>query len=84
MYQQNKYSESKGKFRQARNHCKSVLETAKLAYANKTESMFSIKVNLLYLLYTTAQEYCFVHLIKPTLILMTHVSLYLFTLLELI
>ena len=85
MYQQNKYSESKGKFRQASNHCKRVLETAKLAYANKTkESMFSTKVNLLYLLYTTAQEYCFVHLIKPTLILMTHVSLYLFTLLELI
>ena len=36
LYQQNKSSESKVKFRQASNHCKSVLEAAKLAYATKT------------------------------------------------
>ena len=33
--QQNKSSESKVKFRQASNHCKRVLEAAKLAYATK-------------------------------------------------
>ena len=37
LYQQNKSSESKVKFRQARNCCKMVLEAAKLAYANKTK-----------------------------------------------
>ena len=37
MYQQNKSSESKVKFRQASNRCKRVLETAKLAYATKTK-----------------------------------------------
>ena len=40
MCQLNKYFEAKVKFRHARNHCKRVLEAAKLAYANKTnESM---------------------------------------------
>ena len=34
---QDKSSESKVKFRQASNHCKSFLEAAKLAYANKTK-----------------------------------------------
>ena len=34
LYQQNKSSESKVKFRQASNHCKRVLEAAKLAYAS--------------------------------------------------
>ena len=37
MYQQNKSSESKVEFRQASNHCKRVLETARLACANKTK-----------------------------------------------
>ena len=37
MYQREKSSDSKVKFRQARNCCKRVLEAAKLAYANKTE-----------------------------------------------
>ena len=37
MYQQNKSSESKAKFRQASNRCKRVLEAAKLAYATKTK-----------------------------------------------
>ena len=45
MYQQNKSSESKLKFRQASNRCKKVLETAKLAYAAKTkESITSQKL----------------------------------------
>ena len=110
LYQQNKSSESKVKFRQASNHCKRVLEAAKLAYATKTKEsitsqklgsrdfwriaiVFSTKVNLLYLLYSTDQRCCLLHLIKQnyllktfprTLILMTLVSLYLFSLLELI
>ena len=37
LYQQNKSSESKTKFRQASNFSKRVLEAAKLAYANKTK-----------------------------------------------
>ena len=37
MYQQDKSSDSKVKFRQASSHCKRVLEAAKLAYANKTK-----------------------------------------------
>ena len=36
-YQKDKFSDSKVKFRQASNHCKRVLEAAKLAYANKTK-----------------------------------------------
>ena len=45
MYQQNKSSESKVKFRQASNCCKRVLEAAKLAYATKTrESITSQKL----------------------------------------
>ena len=37
LYQQNKSSESKVKFRQASNRCKRVLEAAKLVYATKTK-----------------------------------------------
>ena len=37
LYQKNKSSDSKAKFRQANNRCKSVLEAAKLAYSNKTK-----------------------------------------------
>ena len=45
MYQQNKSSESKVKFRQASNLCKRVLEAAKLTYATKTkESIISQKL----------------------------------------
>ena len=45
MYQREKSSDSKVKFRQASNHCKRVLEAAKLAYANKTkESITSQKL----------------------------------------
>ena len=46
MYQQNKSSKSKVKFRQTSNPCKTVLEAAKLAYANKTkESITSEKLH---------------------------------------
>ena len=46
LYQQNKSFESKVKFRQASNHCKRVLEAAKLAHANKTkESINSQKLD---------------------------------------
>ena len=45
LYQQNKSSESKVKFRQASNHCKKVLEAAKLAYTTKAkESITSQKL----------------------------------------
>ena len=45
LYQKNKSSDSKVKFRQASNRCKRVLEAAKLAYANKTkESITSQKL----------------------------------------
>ena len=44
LYQQNKSSESKIKFRQASNRCKRVLETAKLAYATKTKDSTSQKL----------------------------------------
>ena len=45
LYQQNKSSESKVKFRQASNRCKRVLEASKLAYATKTkESITSQKL----------------------------------------
>ena len=37
LYQKDKSSDSKVKFRQASNRCKRVLEAAKLAYANKTK-----------------------------------------------
>ena len=37
MYQKNKSSDSKVKFRQASNRCKRVIEAAKLAYANETK-----------------------------------------------
>ena len=41
LYQQNKSSESKVKFRQASNRCRRVLEAAKLAYASKTKESFT-------------------------------------------
>ena len=37
LYRKDKSSASKVKFRQASNYCKSVLEAAKLVYANKTK-----------------------------------------------
>ena len=45
LYQKDKSSDSKVKFRQASSHCKRVLDAAKLAYANKTkESITSQKL----------------------------------------
>ena len=45
LYQREKSSDSKVKFRQASNRCKRVLEAAKLTYANKTkESLTSQKL----------------------------------------
>ena len=96
--------DSKVKFRQVHSCCKRVLEAAKLAYANmhmpplprnlalgtfgEFPIVFSTKVNLLYLLYSTAQRCCLRHQIKQNCLLktlkMTQVSLYLFSLLELI
>ena len=67
------------KSRQDINRCKRVLEAAKLAYANKTKEsnsgelliVFSTKVNLLYLLYSTTQRCCLLHLIKQNCLLKT-------------
>ena len=41
LYQKDKSSDSKLKFRQASNHCKRVLEVAKLAHANKTKEFIT-------------------------------------------
>ena len=41
LYQKDKSSESKVKFRQASNHCKRVLEAVKLAYATKTKEFIT-------------------------------------------
>ena len=87
LYQQNKSSESKVKFRQASNCCERVLEAAKLAYGTKTKEFITS------LLYSMARRCCLLHLIKQncllktflrTLILMTEVSLYPCSFLELI
>ena len=43
LYQQNKSSESKVKFRQTSNRCKRVLEAAKLAYASKTKESITFQ-----------------------------------------
>ena len=104
LYQQNKSSEFKVKFRQASNYCKRVLESAKLVCANKMKEsilsqklcsqgfgelliVFSVKVNLLYLLSSTSwrcrplylkKHNCLLKTFLRTLIFMTQVSLYLF------
>ena len=86
LYQKDKSSDSKVKFREASNRCKRVFEAAKLAYANKTKEsvtshnfalvtfvelliLFSTKVNLLYLLYSTIQRCCLLHLTKQNFLL---------------
>ena len=43
LYQREKSCDSKVKFRQASNHCKKVLEAAKLAYANKTKESITFQ-----------------------------------------
>ena len=80
--QREKSSDSKVKFRQASNRCKRVVEAAKLAYANKTKEsitsqnlalelliVFSTKINLLYLLYSTGRRCCLMHMIKQNCLL---------------
>ena len=111
LYQQNKPSQSKLKFRQASNHCKRVLEAAKLACANKTKEyitseklgswdfwQISNKVlskgkSAMPSLFNAPEVLSSTYLIKQncllktflrTPILMTQVSLYMFSLLELI
>ena len=85
LYQRKNSFDSKVKFRQASNCCKRVLEAAKLAYTNKTKELlprnlalmtsgeflivFSTKVNLLDLLYSTGQRCCLLHLIKQNCLL---------------
>ena len=67
LYQQNKSSESKVKFRQASNHCKRVLEAAKLAYTNKTKESITSQ----FFLHSTDQRCCLLHLIKQSYLLKT-------------
>ena len=90
--QQNKSSKSKGKSRQASNHCKRILEATKPVYVNKTKESItsqkltsSTKVNLLYLHYSVGWKCCLVHMMKQnflpktflrTLILMTQVPVF--------
>ena len=71
----------------------SIYRNLTLRTSGKLPIVFSTKVNLLHLLYSTAQRCCLLHLIKQncllktslrTLILMTQVSHDLFSLLELI
>ena len=102
LYQKDKSSESKVKFRQASNRCKSVLQAAKLANANKTkESITSQKLvsrefrriansvlskgkSAIPPLFNLIKQNCLLKNFLRTLILMTQVSLYLCSLLELI
>ena len=71
----------------------SLSRNSALGTFDELPTVFSTKANLLYLLYSTARRCCILHLIRQnsllqtflrTLILMTQVSLYLFSLLELI
>ena len=86
LYQQNKSSESKVKFRQVSKCFKKVLEAANLLLKQKIPSLlrnlalgtfgkllivFSTKVNLLYLLNSPAWRCCLLHLIKQNCLLKT-------------
>ena len=110
LYQKDKSSDSKEKFRQASNRCKRVLEAARLAYANKTKETITFQkigswdfwqiansvlnkgkpgipplFNGQEVLFSASDKQNF--LLKTflrNLILMNLVSLYLFSLLELI
>ena len=65
LYQKDKSSDSKVKFRQASNHCKRVLETTKFAYTNKESiTWLSGLLTNLYLIYSTCQRCCLLHLKK--------------------
>ena len=79
LYQREKSSDSKVKFRQASNRCKTVFEPAKLAYANKTkESITSQKLGFRDFLQIansvlnkgkSAIRCCLLHLIKQNCLL---------------
>ena len=109
LYQRDKSSDSKVKFRQASNRCKSVLEAAKLAYANKTKEFITSQklgsrdfwriansvlnkgksaipplFNGPEVLSSTSDKAKLLKTFLRTIILMTQVSLYLFSLLDLI
>ena len=110
MYRKDKFSASKVKFRQASNHCKRVLEAAKLAYANKTKESITSQKLAFYDFWGIAnsvlnkgksaipalfsgpevlssacdKQNCLLKTFLRTLFLMTQVSPYLFSLLELI
>ena len=87
LYQREKSSDSKVKFRQARNRCKGFLKLPNLhMLKNKSPllprnlalvtsgellMLFSTKTNLLYLLYSTAWRCCLLHLIKQNCLLKT-------------
>ena len=81
LYQQKKYSESKVILRQASNHCKVVLEAAKLAYANKTKERIAssvlIKCKLAWscCLWQLIKQNCLLKTFLRILILITWVSL---------
>ena len=90
LYQQNKSSESKVKFRQTSNCCNLKLSNLHMLKKQKSLSlsrnlalrifakllkMFSTKVNLLYLLYSTAWRCCLLHLIKQNCLLKTFLKL---------
>ena len=68
LYQREKSSDSKVKFRQASNCCKRVLEAAKLAFGNKTKESITFQ-KLLYLLYSTGWRCCLLYLIKQSYLL---------------
>ena len=88
LYQQNKSSEPKVKFRQASNRCKRVIDAAKHAYANKAkESITSQKLGSRdfwrianNVLNKDKSAKLFAKNFSKTLILMNQVSLYLFPL----
>ena len=101
LYQREKSSDSKVKFRRASNRCKRVLEDAKLAYANITpqklgshdfwriaNSVFNKGKSAIPPLFNDPKVLSSASdktkLFLSTLILMTQVSLYMFSLLELI
>ena len=76
LYQKDKSSNSKVKFRQANNHCKRVLEAAKLAYANKIKNFTSQKLGSQGIwriansvLYSIVQSCCILHLVKQIYVL---------------
>ena len=93
LYQKDKSSESKVKHMLIKWKSPSLSKNLALRNLGELPIVFSTKVNLLNLLYLTAQRFCLLHMIKQnyllktflrTLILITQVTLYLVSLEELI